>query len=129
MLLIPLWRYSALPQNGRWTSRFVNLQGANDRGKAFGERMSELLPPHSLVFCRWSQTHTLFYYQYVKGRLRGVELHHLLPRVEYMRQIIEREAPETLYFTFPPEPLGFQVEEVTPVIRGMELYKVSLGDQ
>jgi hypothetical protein len=81
------------------------------------------------VFGRWNHTNVLFYYKYVKGELENVDVRYKLPRVEYILDVIRSEQPAAVYFTFSPVTLGFHVEEVTPVIRGLDLYRVSLVDQ
>ncbi len=129
LLVLPPIRYATgASMEGGWHSRFYNLNASNDRGKHYGEKMAGLLPPNSLVFCRWSQTHVLFYFKHVKGEFEDVSIRHGLPRVEYMVDIIRSENPTGLYFTYPPSSLGFTIEELTPVISGLDLYKVSLPE-
>ncbi len=128
LLVLPLIRYATKASEAGSRSRFYHLRASNDRGKHFGEKMARLLPPNSLVFCDWSYANVLFYFKHVKGEFEDVSIRHGLPRVEYMVEIIRSENPTGLYFTHPPSSLGFTIEEVTPVIGGLDLYKVSLTE-
>jgi hypothetical protein len=138
LIALPILRYSVLSRglvhdaagpvrvSGRGPLPFVHLEASNDFGRTYGVEVERTVPPGSLILGHFSHANVLFYRKYAMGGLEGVDVHVFLPRKKYVLDLVNETKPAEVYFTFPPEPYGFEAEEVIPIVDKYKLYRVEV---
>jgi hypothetical protein len=139
IMVVPILRYSVWSEGlissqsavSGSTSRgripLSNLASGNDHGRVFGDWVSQHIQPGSLIFGGFARTNVLLYRKYGLGDLEGVDVRYRRTR-DAMAAIVAETRPERVYFTPAPDQYGLRVDEVTPIVGIIKLYRVDLSE-
>jgi hypothetical protein len=132
VFLFPYLQLSFSPGRLNWlagdnaSKYFHHLQASNDDGRTLANSAAETIPRGSLVFAEWSESNVLKYAKLVAGDLDGIEVSYVLPKKEYMMDVIADKKPLHLFFTAAPEDYGFETSRAIPLLTGFQLYRVEV---